>query len=147
MHYEFRCRSHFYRVPMHSLRRKTVFNLIKIQLANKYFQINYPVLSSKSSKKSRPNSPLLSLNRIFLFSLEIFSISCGLNLKSPSRFDLIRSGVLDLGSTEWPSDTPHATKPVSNHITYSKNTLMRNKYELTEDNLSSSFSILFSNLG
>lgn len=65
-------------------------------------------LSSHPWKKSLPNSPLLSLNRIFLLSVRIFSISSALNLKSLSRLVLIREGVFDFGSTEWPRVTPHA---------------------------------------
>lgn len=40
-------------------------------------------------------------------------MSSGLSLKSPPKFALILDGVLDLGNTEWPCDTPQAVKPRS----------------------------------
>jgi hypothetical protein len=40
------------------------------------------------------------LKRRFLLIFSIFFMSSELNLKSPSKLDLIREGVLDFGSTE-----------------------------------------------
>lgn len=67
--------------------------LINLSTVGSYFP-------SRPAKKSLPNSPLLSLKRRFLLIFSIFFMSSELNLKSPSKLDLIREGVLDFGSTE-----------------------------------------------
>lgn len=75
---------------------------------------SHQTFPSKPVKNSLPNSPLLSLNRSFLFNFSIFFMSAGLNLKSPSKLALILAGVLDFGNTEWPCVTPQAVEPTLN---------------------------------
>lgn len=43
-------------------------------------------------------------------------MSSGLNLKSDSRLDLIRDGVFDFGSTEWPCVMPQAARNKNQHL-------------------------------
>lgn len=97
-------------------------SLISLTTAMYHYPQNMISLSqffpSKPVKNSLPNSPLLSLKRSFLLSFAIFFMSSGLSLKSPPRLALILEGVLDLGKTEWPCDTPQAVKSHdSQHLT------------------------------
>lgn len=68
----------------------------------------YYTCGSRSWKKSRPKTPLLSLNRSFLFIVRILAISSSSSLKSPSKLARTLAGVLDLESTEWPWVIPQA---------------------------------------